>query len=566
VVVAVGFRRTFWSAATGFELNDRPLKIKGSANHQDHAGVGVAVPDVLQLHRIAKLKEMGMNAWRTAHNAPSPALLDAADRLGFLVWDENHRNGQFDEIRRLVLRDRNHPSVFIWSVCNEMLCETANIPADFAQSVALFKELDPKGGRVVSANYNGANGPTTVLDVQGVDYQTETYDAVHVRAPLIPCISSESSSAVSDRGETRSDAGTAHVTGYDTMYPSWGESTQAAWGGIGMPAGQGILTRPFMAGGFTWTGWDYKGEPVPYGWPNINSHFGIIDMAGFPKDRFFWYKAWLRGSNGGVGGGDSGVMHLIPQHWNWPPGTTVAVWAYTDAASAELFVDGVSQGRKPQAAYSHLAWPNTTFSAPGTLRAVGYDAAGNTVSEEQISTTGPAARLRATIKDRVGSGGLQLGCDDLALVQVEVLDAEGRLVTWHAPNFSASGAGGTSGGNVVVTFHVDGGGGGGSGGGGAAYVGGGNGDPSCHAPDQSPTRPTFHGLALGIVRAPVLPATAGRRHRTGAPYGRSVAVRVTSPGLEMSTLEIPMLTGAREPTRGAVKQEEWWCHRSDRQL
>ena len=129
------------------------------AARQDFAGVGVAVPDVLQMHRIAKLKEMGMNAWRTAHNAPTPALLDAADRLGFLVWDENHRNGQDEEIRLLVRRDWNHPSVVIWSVCNEMLCETGDIDGDFTRYVALFKSLDPLGMRVVSANYNPVNGP-----------------------------------------------------------------------------------------------------------------------------------------------------------------------------------------------------------------------------------------------------------------------------------------------------------------------------------------------------------------------------------------------------------------------
>ena len=221
---------------------------------QDFAGLGVAVPDVLQLYRISQLKAMGMNAWRTAHNAPNTGLLDAADRLGFLVWDENHRNGQNDELARLVQRDRNHPSVIIWSVCNEMLCETANTDSDFQQSVSLFKQLDPKGGRVVSANYNPINGPHTPLDVQGVDYAPDTYDRIHRSAPHVPCISSESSSAVSDRGETSNDPMAGHVTGYDTEFPDWGQSAEGAWGGLGVLDGQGILTRDFVAGGFTWTG------------------------------------------------------------------------------------------------------------------------------------------------------------------------------------------------------------------------------------------------------------------------------------------------------------------------
>ena len=166
-VVLIGVRKTTWTASSGFLLNDVPTKIKGACNHQDFAGLGVAVPDGLQVHRIQKLKDMGMNGWRTAHNAPNPALLDAADRMGFLVWDENHRNGQDDEITTLVLRDRNHPSIVLWSVCNEFLCETPSTDADFNRSVALFHALDPLGGRVVSSNYNPINGPDTPLDVQG---------------------------------------------------------------------------------------------------------------------------------------------------------------------------------------------------------------------------------------------------------------------------------------------------------------------------------------------------------------------------------------------------------------
>jgi hypothetical protein len=282
-VVLIGVRKTSWSATTGFHLNDVPTKILGAANHQDFAGVGVAVPDGLQVHRIAKLKEMGMNGWRTAHNAPTPALLDAADRIGFLVWDENHRNNQDDELTTLVLRDRNHPSVVIWSVCNEYLCETANTAADLKRSVRLFHTLDPMGGRVVrcafadinlhsrmpldpthvrlkqtcvrpmaflsgspllllvdtvhsvqtlkvSANFNPINGPTSPLDVLGIDYATNTYDAVHALAPLKPSISSETSSAVNDRGEYKNVVGTGHVSGYDTNSPHWGEPVEGAWG------------------------------------------------------------------------------------------------------------------------------------------------------------------------------------------------------------------------------------------------------------------------------------------------------------------------------------------------
>ena len=305
-VIAIGVRQTAWSPAAGFSLNGVPTKILGAANHQDFAGVGVAVPDALQAHRVAKLKQMGCNAWRTAHNAPTPALLDAADRLGVLVWDENHRNGQEDELRRLVLRDRNHPSVVLWSICNEKLCDSAHALADAKRLRALFHALDPGGGRVVSANYNGWLGPDTPLDVLGVDYATQAYDEVHRSAPTKPLISSETSSAVSDRGEYSSNASTGHVRGYDTEAPSWGQTAEAAWGGVGEPAGQGILTRPFVAGGFTWTGWDYKGEPTPYGWPDVSSHFGSLDIAGFEKDLFYWYMAHFPAYAPGTG-----MVHLL---------------------------------------------------------------------------------------------------------------------------------------------------------------------------------------------------------------------------------------------------------------
>jgi beta-galactosidase len=254
---------------------------------------------------------MGGNAWRTAHNPPNPALLDAADRLGFLVWDENHRNGQDDELRRLVLRDRNHPSVVLWSICNEKLCDSKATRADAVRLHDAFHALDPLGGRLVSANYNGWLGPDTPLDVQGVDYATSRYDSVHKAAPHLPVISSETSSAVSDRGEYANNKSSGHVRGYDTERPSWGQTAEAAWGGVDEPQAQGILTRPGVMGGFTWTGWDYKGEPtgptIGYGWPDVNSHFGILDIAGFEKDRFYWYLAHFPSYKPG-----EGVLHLFP--------------------------------------------------------------------------------------------------------------------------------------------------------------------------------------------------------------------------------------------------------------
>ena len=199
VATRIGVRKTEWSADTGFWLNGVNVKIKGNANHQDFAGTGVAVPDILQAHRIAKLQEMGANGWRTAHNPPNPGLLDAADEMGMLVWDENHRNGQDGELADLVLRDRNHPCVVIWSICNEKLCSTSNTLGDAQRMHGLFHSLDPHGQRPVSANFNGWDNVQTPLDLDGFDYETSTYDKNHKAVPSVPSISSETSSAVSDR-------------------------------------------------------------------------------------------------------------------------------------------------------------------------------------------------------------------------------------------------------------------------------------------------------------------------------------------------------------------------------
>ena len=237
------------------------------------------------------------------------------------------------------------------SICNEKLCDTHDSLGDGHRLHDLFHSLDPKGQRVVSANYNGWSNSekSTPLDLQGVDYGTSTYDARHASNPHKPLISSETSSAVSDRAIYADDPAKGHVTGYDTEHPGWGQTAEGAWGGQGQKNGQGILTRDFMSGGFTWTGWDYKGEPTPDAWPDINSHFGIIDEAGFPKDRFYWYQAWFKKYGEG-----EGMVHLFP-HWSWDPATTkqVNMWVFSNAPETELFVNGESFGRKASGNLSH---------------------------------------------------------------------------------------------------------------------------------------------------------------------------------------------------------------------
>ena len=508
-----GIRRTAWDPATGFYLNGVLTKILGNANHQDFAGLGVAIPDHLQEYRIQKLKDMGANGWRTAHNPPNPALLDAADELGVLVWDENHRNGQDSECELLILRDRNHPSIVIWSLCNEVLCETTNWVADALRLKSLIRQLDPLGNRPVSANQNGWIGTSTPLDVQGFDYATSSYDTWHSQAPNIPSISSETSSSVSDRGEYVNDEAGGHVSGYDVNYPGWGQSAQQAWGGIGVTNGQGILTRPFISGGWTWTGWDYKGEPTPYGWPNINSHFGILDICGFEKDRFYWYAAWFKKRQEGA----APLLHLFP-HWNWKVGDEVDVWAYSNAEEVELYINGESQGKKPSPQYGHVEWGKVKYQV-GNIMALGF-VGGKPVVHAATKTTGEGYALKISIRDGVGSS-LLAGCADVLLIQVSVIDNEGFVV----PTASN-----------VVTLMVD---------GPATFVGGGNGDPSCHVSDKSNVRPAYHGLLLAVVQ--------------GGDFAGKVIITASSAGMASVHLEVSQVAPNKE------QKSLWWC-RSEKHL
>lgn len=527
VTETFGVRKTEWSGRSGFALNGRPFKILGNANHQDFAAVGVAVPDHLQWHRVSSQKKWGSNGWRTAHNPPTPALLDACDELGYVVWDENHRNGQLDQVPWLVKRDRNHPSVIIWSICNEVLCNSKDSVSDALAMKKLMHSLDPLGNRVVSANQNGWEGIHTPLDLQGFDYSTQNYDAWHAKNPDTPSISSETSSAVSDRGEYASNPKTGHVTGYDDDYPGWGESAEMAWGGIGEKNGQGILNRSFISGGWSWTGWDYRGEPTPYAWPNVNSHFGVMDLTGFWKDRTHWYASWFPNFNDQAAYGKDVHLHAFP-HWDWDDGADVSIWCFSNAASVSLEVNGKPIGSKVRMpTYGHVQWDNVKF-ARGSYTVTAFDASGGTVGSKTISSTTAPTKLRATIRDGVGAI-MYAGCGDMALVQVEVLDSAGRLVT-DPKN--------TDGNNI--TFSIS--------GTKTAWVEGtGNGDPSCQTNNKSPTRPAYHGLVLGVIGSGTEPGT--------------ITVTATSPGLTSSSVGIVVkeqdLTADDFSPKWCIQNEKW---------
>jgi beta-galactosidase len=281
-----GIRTVGFDAAKGFLLNGQPYVIKGTCNHQDHAGVGVALPDRLQYFRVARLKEMGCNAYRTSHNPPTPELLQACDRLGLLVMDENRHFGSdvqnLDQLERFIRRDRNHPSVAIWSIGNE---------EDAVQSIAvggrvadtmqeLVKRLDSTRPITYAANLaNVFNGIDGVIEVRGWNYNPGgSMDAYHRAHPAQPNLGTEQGSTVCTRGIYTNDKQRGYVSAYDDNTPRWAQTAETWW--------KYFAPRPWLSGGFVWTGFDYRGEPTPYSWPCINSHFGIFDTCGFPKDNF----------------------------------------------------------------------------------------------------------------------------------------------------------------------------------------------------------------------------------------------------------------------------------------
>ena len=277
----VGVRTIKFDKDNGFFLNGERIAIKGTCNHQDHAGVGTALPDGLQYYRIKKLKEMGCNAYRTSHNPPTPELLDACDRLGMVVMDENRYFGSTkefeEEFSKLILRDRNHPCVIIWSLGNE---ESKVQNSDYGKRIAESMirtqlKYDPSRICTYAAN-NGktSEGINSIIPVRGYNYFMYEIDEYKKAHPDQISWGSEISSAISTRGQYTKDETKGYISDYDLNNPGWGETAEEWW--------TFFNARKWLTGAFVWTGFDYRGEPTPYRWPCINSHFGIMDVCGFP--------------------------------------------------------------------------------------------------------------------------------------------------------------------------------------------------------------------------------------------------------------------------------------------
>jgi beta-galactosidase len=463
--------RTIEVKPNGVFVNGKHTKLLGVNCHQDHAGVGSALPDYMQYYRISLLKRLGVNAYRTSHNPPTPELLDACDSLGMLVMDEtrllNTGSEYMNQLERLVKRDRSRTSVFMWSIGNEEGgVQTNSHGKRMAQTmIAKLAQLDPTRTGTYAANVgNVFQGINEVIPVRSFNYHHNAVANYHRDHPNQPIIGTEMGSTVTTRGVWQKDTIRGYVPDQDITAPSWGSTAETWW--------KLASENDFWLGAFVWTGLDYRGEPTPYKWPNINSHFGIMDMAGFPKNIYYYYQSWWT---------DKDVLHISP-HWNlaearaeWPSrvGKPVNIWVNSNADEVELFLNDKSLGKKTMPRNSHLKW-NVNYE-PGTVKAVAFKQ-GRTFSKE-ISTTGTPTEVVVTpYKTTLVADG-----QDVSVINISTVDSEGRIVP-VADN--------------LIRFKLE---------GDARIIGVGNGDPSSHEPDICSDgmwqRSLFNGHAQVLVQA-----------------------------------------------------------------
>ena len=438
-----GIRTINIDAVKGLLVNGKPVKIKGTNNHQDHAGVGSALPDYLQYYRIHLLKEMGSNTYRTSHHAPTPELLDACDSLGMLVLDEqrllNSSPEYIDQFERLIKRDRSRACVFLWSIGNEEgWLQTNTTGKRIAQTLlAKQKELDPTRTSTYAADVGNVwNGVNEVIPVRGFNYRQKFVEAYHKDHPLQPVVGTEMGSTVTTRGIYVTDTVRAYVPDQDITAPWWASKAEEWW-----PL---AANNQWMVGGFVWTGFDYRGEPTPYEWPNVSSHFGLMDVCGFPKNIYYYYQSWWT---------DKDVLHISP-HWTWPgrEGQPVDVWVNTNADNVELFLNGKSFGKKDMPRNCHLQW--SVPYQPGKLEAIAYKNGRKLTTS--VETTGKPTEVVITpYKTTMLADG-----KDATVINVKVIDSKGMEVP-DADN--------------LISFSVK---------GDAKIIGVGNGDPSSHEQDK----------------------------------------------------------------------------------
>ena len=464
-----GLREVAFTADRGFLLNGQPLKLKGVNMHQDHAGVGAAIPDALQAWRIRQLKAIGCNAYRASHNPMTPALLDICDREGMLVIDENRLSGINDEQLRLlelmIRRDRNHPSVILWSNGNEEWgMENSVAGRRVAEAMRQHTRLLDPTRQSTMANAGGAE-LIKGLDVVGFNYIMQNdVDNRKRQNPSWKIVGTEETTGCGTRGvyfNTPDKPGHMASMNRDTTHHHVENVIERGW--------KFYAERPWAAGVFYWTGFDYRGEPNPLSYPAHDSEFGILDYCGFPKDEAWYLKAWWT---------DETVLHIFP-HWNLSghEGEEVEVWAYSNCDEVELTVNGKKLGRQRMPLNGHLKWK--AVYKPGRVVATGYKN-GRRVMTKTMETTGAPKRI-AVKADRTS---IAADGRDVAVVTIEILDNRGRLVPDACP---------------LLTFRLEGDG---------RIIGAGNGDPAYLGNDhplQQDCRefsiPAFNGVAQLLVQS-----------------------------------------------------------------
>ncbi len=495
-----GVRDVQFNAGKGFFLNGRPLKLRGACNHQDHAGVGTAIPDSLMEWRMLQMKAMGANALRVAHNPPSPALLAICDRLGILVVNETRLTGSSPEIlgqlEDLIRRDRNHPCVILWSIGNEeMNIQHTEVGIrQLRRMQDLVHRLDPTRPATYAMNCHWVDIADTHekagfrLDVFGANYlytdqgvDERLYDEFHRKHPAIPLIASESGGSAATRGvyepehyEGRplalqdfgrdgvvwtGDHLKGVVSAYNNALTPWGSPMEEVW--------KHCAERDFLAGTFLWTGFDYRGETYPYGWPSVVTRFGLMDLCGFPKDAWYYYKSQWN---------PEPMIHLFP-HWTWNgrEGSPVKVRVYTNCAEVELLLNGRTVARDRIKKYGFFE--TMVNYEPGRLTAVGFSADGKEVLRAISETAGGPVALQI-VPDRTS---LAADGRDTVVCNVRVADREGRSVPDADP---------------LVRFSISGPG---------KILGTGNGNPTSHEPPKAPHCRAFHGRCQVLVQAVTAP-------------------------------------------------------------
>ncbi|HEY8929905.1 MAG TPA: beta-galactosidase GalB [Mucilaginibacter sp.] len=508
-----GIRYFNFDADKGFTLNGKPLKILGVCNHHDLGALGAAINTRAIERQLQILKAMGCNGIRTSHNPPAPELLDLCDKMGFIVMDEafdcwEWKKATYDyhlffkewhkrDLKDQILRDRNHPSVIIWSIGNEIPQQSDTTALRIAPELAgIVHSLDTTRP-ITTANDNpGKNNKiiqSGAIDLIGYNYHEFDYATFHDRYPGKKFIATETTSGLETRGYYPQPSDSIRVwpqrwdkpftqpgnmvSAYDNTRPPWGSTHEMTW--------KVMKKYDFLSGMFIWTGFDYLGEPTPYSWPSRSSFFGIVDLAGFPKDVYYMYQSeWT----------DKPVLHILP-HWNWKAGQDVDIWAYyNNADEVELFLNGRSLGVKKKTGDDlHIMW--RVKYEPGTLKAVSRKD-GKIVLIREVHTAGTPAKIQL-IADRSNIKG---NGKDLSFVTVKILDKDGNLV----PDA-----------NNLVDFKIS----------GPGFIAGvDNGDENNHDSFKVNYRKAFNGLALAIVQT---------KQATG-----SISFTATAKGLQPATINL----------------------------